>query len=81
MTGLPLVSLGQKEAAAIGAAIMGFLGAGVFSSVEEGQKAVSFSGEIFEPTSKRKVYEELYQQYKKTLFSLREVYSGGGALK
>ncbi len=81
VTGLPLVSLGQKEAAAIGAAIMGFLGAGVFSSVEEGQKAVSFSEEIFEPTSKRKVYEELYQQYKKTLFSLREVYSGGGALK
>jgi len=75
VTGLPLITLRQKEAAAIGAAIMGFLGTGTFSSVEEGQRAVNFAEERFEPTQDQKIYEQLYQEYIESLSSLKEVYS------
>jgi len=75
VTGLPLITVQQKEATAVGAAIMGFLGIGIFSYVEEGQKAVNFAKQKFEPTQSQKIYNELYQEYKENLLSLKEIYS------
>jgi len=74
VTGLPLITIQQKEATIIGAAIMGFLGTGTFSSIEEGQEAINFVEEKFEPTQNQKIYQELYQEYIESLSSLKEVY-------
>jgi len=78
VTGLPLITVQQKEATVIGAAVMGFVGTGVFSSVEEGQRAINFAEEKFEPTENQKIYEELYQEYIESLFSLKGAYSKFG---
>jgi len=74
VTGLPLITIQQKEATIIGAAIMGFLGTGIFSSIEEGQEAINFVEEKFEPTQNQKIYQQLYQEYIESLSSLKEVY-------
>jgi len=74
VTGLPLITIQQKEATIIGAAIMGFLGRGTFSSIEEGQEAINFVEEKFEPTQNQKIYQELYEEYIESLSSLKEVY-------
>jgi len=75
VTGLPLVSIRQKEATILGAAIAGFLGGGIFGSIQEGQEAIDLAGERFEPTSDQKNYEELYQAYQEELLALKGVYN------
>ncbi|MCD6319025.1 L-fuculokinase [Candidatus Aerophobetes bacterium] len=76
VTGLPLITIQHKEATVIGAGIIGFLGIGIFNSIEEGQKTVNFTiKEKFEPTQNQKIYEKLYHEYKENLRSLKEIYS------
>jgi xylulokinase len=62
--GRPVQVVCEKESTALGAALLGGVGAGVYSSVEEGVASmVTVSGEI-EPDAARHVrYEEIYQNY------------------
>ena len=55
----------------IGSGIFAFLAAGVYSSVEEAQKAVCLPLRSVEPQAEAvKIYEELYQLYRKLYFAL-----------
>jgi L-ribulokinase len=54
----------------LGSAIFAFLAAGVFKSVEEAQRKICPPHKTFEPDSaERRVYEDLYQVYKKLYFA------------
>lgn len=64
VTGIPVVTLNQKEATVIGAGIVAFTGTGTFSSIEEAQENMIQEKEIFEPSSQNhSLYEEIYQKY------------------
>ena len=64
ITGLPVTTIAQKEATALGAAIVAFVGAGVYSSIAEAQRGFRFGQTTFEPgRSSAGVYEELFRKY------------------
>ena len=74
--GLPVSTLLQEEATTLGAAIFAFLGAGVFSSVEEAREAMLRPGPVYEPSEDRETYEELYRKYREVPEVLEGVYRG-----
>ncbi len=61
--GVPVITLRQKEATVLGAAMFAFTGAGVFASVEEAQ-GVQTVERAYEPSTDRAAYEPLYQRYR-----------------
>lgn len=78
VTGLPVTTIAQKEATVLGAALFGFVGVGVFSSVEEGQARVAGAEATFEPGDGREVYEALFERYMQVPKALEGFYRGIG---
>ena len=76
--GLPVSTLLQGEATTLGAAVFAFVGAGVFSSVEEAGEVMLRPGPVYEPSGDRDAYEELYQRYREMPRALEGVYRGWG---
>ena len=62
--GRPVQTLRVSESTALGAALLGGVGAGVFASIEEGVQAMVAVASQIEPNpSRHRRYEELYQAY------------------
>ncbi len=65
--GRPVQTLTCGESTVLGAAIFGGMGAGVFSSLEEGVEAMVHTAEVIEPNlANHKIYQDLYGTYVKT---------------
>ncbi|MBL7221946.1 MAG: carbohydrate kinase [Phycisphaerae bacterium] len=72
----PVQTLECNESTVLGAALLGGLGAGVFSSIEEGTDAMVHVAEEIEPNpDNRAIYEEMYEAYVKAYAALAD----GGA--
>ena len=64
--GMPVRVPVVKEATALGAAIIAGYGVGLYSSIEEGAKRTVKWDKVFTPnTDNRKVYDDLYETWKK----------------
>jgi L-fuculokinase len=63
VTGLPVRTIAQKEATALGAAIFAFVGAGLFGSIGEAQRSFQFGETTFEPSRDRARYDGLFEKY------------------
>jgi L-fuculokinase len=74
ITGLPVTTITNEEATVAGAAIFAFIGAGVFSSVSEGQSSVELGERTVEPSSDASAYEELYAAYRELPVALEGHY-------
>ena len=62
--GLPVQTLREKESTALGAALLGGVGAGVFSSIREGAEEMVHVTELIEPNRKNHaIYEDVYGNY------------------
>jgi len=65
--GRPVETLKTSESTVLGAAILGGVGAGVFSSIAEGvDEMVEVTGKVEPNMANHKIYEEMYQAYVKT---------------
>ncbi len=76
VTGLPIITIEQKEATVLGAAMFALLGAGIFSSLSEAQAAMTGAPTMIEPAGDRAFYEEQYSRYRLLLDRLSEFYRG-----
>lgn len=74
VTGLPVSVPSQQEATVAGAAICGFVGAGVYRDVPEAQQAFASGTHVVEPASDRHVYEPLYDRYGRIPLALASFY-------
>jgi len=74
VTGLPVTTIAAEEATVLGAAIFAFMGAEVFSSVEEGRQRAELGERTIEPSPEREPYDDLYGAYREMLPGLGEVY-------
>lgn len=75
VTGLPVTTIANEEATVLGAAIFGFVGAGVLSSVQEGQAAAELGERTIEPAAQRDAHEALYATYRARLPHLGQAYA------
>ncbi|MGD9494752.1 MAG: FGGY family carbohydrate kinase [Armatimonadota bacterium] len=76
VTGLPVTTIANEEATVAGAAIFAFIGAGVFGSVAEGQRAAALGERTIEPVADRAVYDDLYAAYRALPPALEGHYRG-----
>ncbi|MCD6359563.1 MAG: L-fuculokinase [Armatimonadetes bacterium] len=74
VTGLPVTTISNEEATVLGASIFAFMGAGIFSSVEEGRQAAELGEAPVEPSGERGEFDALYEAYREMLPGLGEVY-------
>lgn len=74
VTGLPVTVTAQKEATALGAAMMAFVGIDQYRSLEEAQKAIHFDEQRFNPSVDQELYETLFNRYTKLPLALRKFY-------
>jgi L-ribulokinase len=59
----------EQEVTSLGSAIFAFLAAGVFSTVEEGQKALCPEYRMIEPSAgAAEIYDQLFDLYRKLYF-------------
>ena len=71
--GRPVERLKVSECAALGAAILGGVGAGALSSVDEAIEKMVHTHGIIEPNMENhKIYTEMYEMFKKTFLALRD---------
>ena len=71
--GCPVKTMSSKEGPALGAALLAFVGAGVYSSVEEACEAVVGNDSITQPNAENsKLYENYYNIYKSLYPALSE---------
>lgn len=75
LTGLPIVTIEQKEATVLGAAMFAFKGAGQFSNIGEAQQAMMGGQNTIEPSGEQTVYEDLYAKHRQVLENLSRFYS------
>ena len=79
VTGLPVSTISQKEATALGAAMFAFVGAGTFASIEEAQQQVVTPEAVIQPSSARqRVYDDLYAKYRQAPPALAGFYGEEG---
>lgn len=78
VTGLPVTTIAQREATVLGAAMFAFVGAGVFSSVEDAQAQIARAETAFEPSDAREAYEEAFERYRMAPPALEEFYRSFG---
>jgi L-fuculokinase len=77
VTGLPVAVTTQREATLLGAAMAGFVGAGVFASLENAAEAVAARDEVtFTPSPHAARYDELFARYAAIAPALHPIYSG-----
>ena len=74
-TGLPIIITSQKEATCLGAAIVGFVGAGIYKSLDEARRQINFGEVVFKPSIKgRKEYRKLFKNHMKVPRKLQSFY-------
>ena len=74
VTGLPIITTEQKEYTALGAALVAFIGIGVYKSLEEARKYILSEEKVFEPSGEQAVYNVLFKRYMDALRSLKDYY-------
>jgi len=72
---LPVTITAHKEATVVGAAIAAWMGAGRFSSLQEGQQALKTKTTVIEPSENAPLYAELFERYQMLPPALEEFYS------
>jgi len=78
LTGRPVLTMENEEAACLGAAILAGLAVGMFKSLEEACKKMAIVKERFEPNSANfKVYAKTYENYVKLYEDLCDLFSQG----
>lgn len=75
MTGTPVVTIDQKEATVVGAAMFAQVGAGTYATLAEAQEAMAGGSAVIEPSG-REVYEPIYAKYRQALEGLSGIYAG-----
>ncbi len=63
VTGLPIRTIEQKEATALGAAMCAFVGTGYFRSIAAARRAIAWNEETILPSKDRSIYEGLYRKF------------------
>jgi len=63
VTGLPVRTIEQKEATALGAAMCAFVGTGYFTSIAAARRAITWNEETILPSRQRSLYESLYRKF------------------
>jgi len=74
VTGLPMITIEQKEATVVGAAMFAMLGAGVYFNLGEAQERMTGAQATVEPSADRGFYDEQYARYRRALESLSDYY-------
>ena len=74
VTGLPIRTIEETQATALGAAIAGFVGTGYYASVEEAKKAIRWPGRTIFPSKAQASYEQLFRKYSLIPTSLKRFY-------
>ena len=74
VTGLPIITMEQKEYTSLGAALIAFIGIGIYKSLEEAREYMFFEERRIEPSSKEDVYRRLFERYMNALESLKDYY-------
>ncbi len=64
VTGLPIVTIAQKETTVLGASFFVFAAASVSKSAVESRKKVDYSSTTFKPSKNKDLYNRLYVKYK-----------------
>ncbi len=71
--GRPVQTLREKESTVLGAALLGGVGAGIFSSIREGVEAmVGVAGQVEPDATRHQIYEEMYAAYVQAYQALHE---------
>jgi xylulokinase len=71
ITGIPVTTLDSQDNAALGAAILAGVGAGVFEHIKEGCERVVKIGKTYHPDpANRAAYDQLYARYNRLYESL-----------
>src|SRR5207249_3760528 len=78
MTGLPVTVTSQQEATVAGAAMAGFVGAGIYSDLGGAQAAFASGSRVFEPAGAQEAYDALYERYRLLPPALQPFYASGG---
>lgn len=74
ITGLPVITIEQKEATVLGAAMFAFKGAGEFSDIGQAQAAMTGGQTTVEPGVEGDAYGEAYGRYRQVLEDLSGFY-------
>ncbi|MFQ5808839.1 MAG: FGGY family carbohydrate kinase [Armatimonadota bacterium] len=75
VAGLPVSTIRQKEATALGAALFAFVGAGTFASIDEAQQQVVTPEAVIEPAPDgHSAYDDLYAKYRQAAPALAGFY-------
>ena len=72
---MPVTVTREKEATVLGASVAAWVGAGKFSSFEEGQEALDIDTTVIEPSENAEEYQELFEEYKSLPPTLQDFYS------
>lgn len=72
---IPVVVTERKEATVVGAAIAGWVGAGRFDSIEQGERELPTESHVVEPGPDAERYEEMFERYRLIAPSLKDFYS------
>lgn len=75
VTGLPVTTIAQREATVLGAALFAFVGAGLFSSLDEALSSMQRDETTFEPSAATDTYAALYERYCQVPPALSEFYT------
>jgi len=71
---LPIRLTRQQENTVVGAAMFGFIGAGIYGSFEEAYNEIDFFSDIIEPSRDRAVYDDLFETFSQIGPSLEGFY-------
>lgn len=63
VTNKPIQLIDQKETTVLGAALFGFIAAGIYKDAEEARSQVDYHPEVVQPSENRKTYEELAETF------------------
>ncbi len=75
VTGVPLVVGSYSEGTVLGAALTGFTGLGIYSTIEEGLEAVDIKHQVFHPSENSGIYDKLYERYRELPLALENFYT------
>jgi xylulokinase len=82
VTGLPISITNTVETTALGAGILALVGTGLIDTLDEAVKLTTYVVETRQPHEKiRALYEEYYQLYRSTYFSLLPVFEQASKIK
>ncbi|MBN1881944.1 MAG: L-fuculokinase [Deltaproteobacteria bacterium] len=60
---MPIRLTRQRENTVVGAAVFGFIGAGIYKNFDEAHNAIDFFTDIIEPSQERTIYDELFDRF------------------